>query len=219
MSARSLNAISPGFGLGRQWKVLPKDLSLCSTARKYLDLWDWDRMLGGSTTALMWRSRAGGPRSEPTTATIDSQTAKGAVGGAFCSTRSAMTLARRCLAGSAHPDRYAWPAAGRQRGIRQASKIETVQRSAVGGTTQFPFIERLIATRAIRAKMADRRRAHGHLGTANCAPLRPAPLRCPAENMDRRTHSSHGSVLLSAPRLRASRSEGGAGLSASSSSA
>src|SRR5688572_26987616 len=60
------------------------------------------------------------------------------------------------------------------------------------------------------AQDGDRRRAHGHLGTANRAPLRPAPLRCPAEKMDRRTHPRMDQPLSSArPRLRASRSQGG----------
>ena len=42
-----------------------------------------------------------GREASPTTAIIDSQTAKGAVKGGLRSTRPAMTLARRCLAASA----------------------------------------------------------------------------------------------------------------------
>src|SRR4051794_31456082 len=51
-------------------------------------------------TLLIARENAGREAS-PTTAIIDSQTAKGAVKGGLRSTHPAMTLARRCLAASA----------------------------------------------------------------------------------------------------------------------
>ena len=55
-----------------------------------------------STTRSMFEVRENaGREASPTTAIIDSQTAKGAVKGGLRSTRPAMTLARRCLAASA----------------------------------------------------------------------------------------------------------------------
>ena len=73
-----------------------------STVWEYLDLWDWDGTLGRIHHALYVEVREkAGREASPTTAIIDSQTAKGAVKGGLRSTRPAMTLARRCLAASA----------------------------------------------------------------------------------------------------------------------
>ena len=87
---------------GCQWKALAKDLPPRSTVWEYLDLWDWDGTLGRIHHALYVEVREqAGREASPTTAIIDSQTAKGAVKGGLRSTPPAMTLARRCLAASA----------------------------------------------------------------------------------------------------------------------
>lgn len=86
---------------GCQWKALPRDLPPRSTVWEYLDLWDWDGTLGRIHHALYVevRERAGREAS-PTTAIIDSQTAKGSLKGGLRSTRPGTTQARRWLAAS-----------------------------------------------------------------------------------------------------------------------
>src|SRR4051812_30540668 len=96
------NAIFDVLWTGCQWKALPKDLPPRSTVWEYLDLWHWDGTLARIHHALYVEVRENaGREASPTTAIIDSQTAKGAVKGGLRSTRPAMTLARRCLAASA----------------------------------------------------------------------------------------------------------------------
>ena len=100
--SRSTNAIFYVLWTGCQWKALPKDLPPRSTVWEYLDLWDWDGTLGRIHHALYVEVREkAGREGSPTTAIIDSQTAKGALKGGLRSTPRAMTLARRCLAASA----------------------------------------------------------------------------------------------------------------------
>ena len=97
-----LNAIFYVLWTGCQWKALPKDLPPRSTVWEYLDLWDWDGTLGRIHHVLYVEVREkAGREASPTTAIIDSQSAKGAVKGGPRSTRPAMTRARRCLAASA----------------------------------------------------------------------------------------------------------------------
>ena len=97
-----LNAVFYVLWTGCQWKALPKDLPPRSTVWEYLDLWDWDGTLGRIHHALYVEVRdKAGREASPTTAIIDSQTAKGAVKGGLRSTHPATTLARRCLAASA----------------------------------------------------------------------------------------------------------------------
>ena len=97
-----LNAIFYVLWTGCQWKALPKDLPPRSTVWEYLDLWDWDGTLARIHHALYVEVREkAGREASPTTAIIDSQSAKGAVKGGLRSTRPAMTLARRCVAASA----------------------------------------------------------------------------------------------------------------------
>jgi transposase len=97
-----LNAIFYVLWTGCQWKALPKDLPPRSTVWEYLDLWDWDGTLSRIHHALYVEVReAAGREASPTTAIIDSQTAKGAVKGGPRLTRPAMTRARRSLAASA----------------------------------------------------------------------------------------------------------------------
>ena len=87
---------------GCQWKALPKDLPPRSTVWEYLDLWDWDGTLGRIHHALYVEVREkAGREASPSTAIIDSQTAKGALKGGPRSTRPATTLAKRCWAASA----------------------------------------------------------------------------------------------------------------------
>jgi transposase len=97
-----LNAIFYVLWTGCQWKALPKDLPPRSTVWEYLDLWDWDGTLGRIHHALYVEVReTAGREASPTTAVIDSQSAKGSLKGGPRSTRPAMTRARRFLAASA----------------------------------------------------------------------------------------------------------------------
>ena len=64
-----------------------KDLPPRSTVWEYLDLWDWDGTLGRIHHALYVEVREkAGREGSPTTAIIDSQTAKGALKGGLRST-------------------------------------------------------------------------------------------------------------------------------------
>ena len=67
-----------------------------STVWEYLDLWDWDGTLGRIHHVLYIEVREqAGREASPTTAIIDSQSARGALKGGPRSTRPAMTRARR----------------------------------------------------------------------------------------------------------------------------
>jgi transposase len=64
---------------GCQWQALPKDLLPKSTAHSYFMLWDWDGTLERIHHALYIETREReGREVSPTTAIIDSQSAKGA---------------------------------------------------------------------------------------------------------------------------------------------
>ena len=98
-----LNAVFYVLWTGCQWKALPKDLPPRSTVWEYLDLWDWDGTLGRIHHALYVEVREkAGREASPTTAIIDSQTAKGAVKGGLRSTRPGTTPARVRLDGARH---------------------------------------------------------------------------------------------------------------------
>src|SRR5262245_58783167 len=61
-----------------QWKAIPKDLPPKSTVHDYLDLWNWDGTLERIHHALYVAVlEQEGREASPTTAIIDSQTAKG----------------------------------------------------------------------------------------------------------------------------------------------
>lgn len=91
-----LNAIFYVLWTGCQWKALPKDLPPRSTVWEYLDLWEWDGTLARIHHALYVDVREQvGREASPTTAIIDSQTAKGAVKGGLRSTRPATMPARK----------------------------------------------------------------------------------------------------------------------------
>ncbi len=97
-----LNAIFYVLWTGCQWKALPKDLPPRSTVWEYLDLWQWDGTLSRIHHVLYVEVREkAGREASPTTAILDSQSAKGALKGGPRSTRPAMTRARRSLAASA----------------------------------------------------------------------------------------------------------------------
>ena len=132
-----LNAVFYVLWTGCQWKALPKDLPPRSTVWEYLDLWDWDGTLGRIHHALYVEVREkAGREASPSTAIIDSQTAKGALKGGPRSTRPAMTLARRCWPQAPHPDRHTRTAAGRQRPSRQRAGSRRSRGSAARGATE-----------------------------------------------------------------------------------
>jgi len=90
------NAICYVLATGCQWKALPKDLPAKSTAHYYFMLWDWDGTLERIHHALYVEARERvGRDASPTTAIIDSQSAKAAQKGARRSIRKASTRARR----------------------------------------------------------------------------------------------------------------------------
>jgi len=94
-----LNAI---FYVGCQWKALPHDLPPRSTVWDYLDRWEWDGTLSRIHHALYVEVREqAGREASPTTAIIDSQSAKGAPKGAPPLTLRASTPGRRCWGASA----------------------------------------------------------------------------------------------------------------------
>ena len=81
---------------------MPKGLPPRSTVWEYLDLWDWDGTLGRIHHVLYVEVREkAGREASPTTAIIDSQTAKGAVKGGARSTRPDTMPGRRWSAASA----------------------------------------------------------------------------------------------------------------------
>jgi transposase len=97
-----LNGIFYVLWTGCQWTALPKDLPPKSTVWEYLDLWDWDGTLGRIHHVLYVEVReTAGREASPTTAILDSQTARGALKGGTRSTRPAMTRPRRCSGASA----------------------------------------------------------------------------------------------------------------------
>ena len=74
-----LNGIFYVLATGCQWNAVPTDLPPKSTIYDYLDLWDWDGTLERIHHALYVAVREQeGREASPTTAIIDSQTAKGA---------------------------------------------------------------------------------------------------------------------------------------------
>jgi transposase len=97
-----LNAAFYVLSTGGQWQALPKDLPPKSAVWDYFSRWEWEGTIGRIHHVLYVavRGRAGREAS-PTTAVIDSQTAKAAQKGALRSTRPATTRARRSSAASA----------------------------------------------------------------------------------------------------------------------
>jgi transposase len=97
-----LNGIFYLLSTGCQWSALPKDLPPKSTVHDYLALWEWDGTIERIHHVLYVAVReAAGREASPTTAIIDSQTAKAAQKGGLPSTRPATMRARRSSAASA----------------------------------------------------------------------------------------------------------------------
>jgi transposase len=97
-----LNAVLYVLWTGCQWKALPKDLPPKSTVWDYLDRWDWGGTLTRIHHALYVEVREkAGREASPTTAIIDSQSAKGAPKGAPRSMPRATMRAGRCSGASA----------------------------------------------------------------------------------------------------------------------
>ena len=97
-----LNAVFYVLSTGCQWQALPKDLPPKSTVWDYFARWEWEGTIERIHHVLYVAVREqAGREASPTTAIIDSQTAKGAQKGALRSTRPATTLARRSSAASA----------------------------------------------------------------------------------------------------------------------
>jgi len=97
-----LNAIFYVLSTGCQWQAMPKDLPPKSTASSYFSLWDWDGTIERIHHALYVAERErAGREASPTTAIIDSQTAKGTQKGGLRSTRLVTMRARGRLAASA----------------------------------------------------------------------------------------------------------------------
>ena len=96
-----VNAIFYVLSTGCQWAALPKDLPPKSTAHFYFMLWDWDGTLERIHHELYVATREHeGREASPTTAIIDSQSAKAAQKGGSGSTRKALMRVRRLRAAS-----------------------------------------------------------------------------------------------------------------------
>ena len=92
----ALNAIFYVLATGCKWNALPKDLAPKSTAHDYFIMLDRSGALRRIHEALHIAAREqAGKDASPTTAVIDSQSAKAAQKGALDWTRKAMTQARR----------------------------------------------------------------------------------------------------------------------------
>jgi transposase len=97
-----LNAIFYVLSTGCQWAALPKDLPPRSTAWSYFDRWEWDGTLERIHHELYIAVRQQeGRAASPTTAIIDSQSAKGAQKGALRLIPRGMTRVRRSSGASA----------------------------------------------------------------------------------------------------------------------
>ena len=97
-----LNAIFYVLSTSCQWNALPSDLPPRSTVWDYLDLWEWDGTIERVHHELYVRCREqAGREASPTTAIIDSQSAKGAVKGGARLIRKGLTPVRRSSVASA----------------------------------------------------------------------------------------------------------------------
>jgi transposase len=97
-----LNGVFYVLSSGCQWQALPKDLPPKSTVWDYFSLWEWDGTIERLHHVLYVAVREQASReASPTTAIIDSQTAKAAQKGALRSIRPATMRARRSPVASA----------------------------------------------------------------------------------------------------------------------
>ena len=153
-----------------------------------------------------------GREASPTTAIIDSQTAKGAVKGGLRSTRPGYDAGKKVLGRKRHvlTDTLGLLLAVNVHpaSVQDRDGAEALLREAA----QLPL--RRAHHRRCRLSGAEdgsRRRPHRLLGASDRAPLRPAPLRRAAQTLDRGAHPRLDQPLSSAgPRLRAPRSKAAA---------
>ena len=104
-----LNGIFYLLWTGCQWDALPKDFPPKSTVYYYFALWNWDGTLERIHHALYVAVREqAGREASPTTAIIDSQSAKGAQKGGLRSMLQATTRARRSRAASGTSSSTHW---------------------------------------------------------------------------------------------------------------
>jgi transposase len=97
-----LNAVFYVLSTGCQWQALPKDLPPKSTAWSYFSRWEWEGTIERIHHVLYVAVREqAGREASPTTAIIDSQTAKGAQKGARRSIHPVTTRARKSSGASA----------------------------------------------------------------------------------------------------------------------
>jgi transposase len=97
-----LNAVFYVLSTGCQWQALPKDLPPKSTVWDYFSRWEWEGTIERMHHVLYVAVREqAGREASPTTAIIDSQTAKAAQKGALRSIPRATTRARRLSGASA----------------------------------------------------------------------------------------------------------------------
>jgi transposase len=97
-----LNAVFYVLSTGCQWSALPKDLPPKSTVWDHFSRWEWEGTIERMHHALYVAvGEEAGREASPTTAIIDSQTAKAAQKGALRWIRPATTRARRWSAASA----------------------------------------------------------------------------------------------------------------------
>ena len=193
-----LNAIFYVLWTGCQWKALPKDLPPRSTVWEYLDLWDWDGTLERIHHALYVEVRENaGREASPTTAIIDSQTAKGAVKGGASLDASGYDAGKKVLGRKRHvlTDTiglllavHVHPAS-----VQDRDGAEALLREA---RRSFPFIERIIGDAGYQGQKMQAAVAR----TARTSARGPAPAT--------RTRPSRGpsSARVSGARSAASRS-------------
>ena len=132
-----LNGIFYVLWTGCQWKAMPKDLPPKSTVHDYLELWNWDGTLERIHHALYVAVREQeGREASPTTAIIDSQTAKGAKKGGLARSFGLRRGQEDQRSQAAHPGRHAGPPverrcspcgySGPRRGLPAAAPCETI---------------------------------------------------------------------------------------------
>ena len=136
--------------------ALPTDLPPRSTVWDYLDLWDWDGTLERIHHALYVEVRElAGREASPTTAIIDSQTARGAVKGGLRSTRG-LRRGKKVLGRKRHVltdtlglllGRRGHPA-----NVQDRDGVEALLREA---RRSFPFLERTIGDAGYQGRKTD----------------------------------------------------------------
>jgi len=148
-----LNGIFYVLWTGCQWKALPKDLPPKSTVHDYLELWNWDGTLERIHHALYVELRErDGREASPTTAIIDSQSAKGAQKGGLCSILQATTRGKKIKGRKRH---ILVDTLGILLGCRPCRRHPGSRRRgslARHAHALFPFIERIFADARYQAK-------------------------------------------------------------------